>query len=565
MTNTPLSDLSAKAFLNSFTESLPGDFDGLPNIPRQVPDVCFSISKPTPVKNPELISWSEDAGKLIGVSKPEKLSSGLNILSGNLVPESMKPFAARYGGHQFGVWAGQLGDGRAISLGQISGNKFYSDFYYGDSSPIIYPHDIRNYIPSSWELQLKGSGPTPYSRRAEGRAVLRSSLREFICSEAMYYLGIPTTRALSLVSTGEKVIRDMFYDGNPKEEQGAIVCRMAPSFIRFGNFEIHAINNEIKTLKLLADYTIRNFFPYLLDSTDNKLENLSVQIYSDWYKDVCTRTAFLVSHWMRTGFVHGVMNTDNMSILGLTIDYGPYGWLEEFDSEWTPNTTDAPTKRYCYGNQPDIALWNLIQLGNALYPIINDEKLVYDGLRLFESCYEKYQNQMMSEKLGFQNLDEQEDIKLLLKLPEVLNSCEIDFTIFFRKLSEISTNTSKEDAINLLDSSFYKFRDPEQKNLDQLLKWLEVYQSRIKFHYPEKGDIQRFQSMNIANPKYLFRNYLASIAIEKAEQGDYSEIEKLLSILKMPYDEQPENEQYAARRPEWARNKAGCSMLSCSS
>jgi uncharacterized protein YdiU (UPF0061 family) len=230
------------------------------------------------------------------------------VFGGNGVLEGMQPWASNYGGHQFGAWAGQLGDGRAISLGEV-----------------LTPQGER------WELQLKGAGATPYSRGADGRAVLRSSVREFLCSEAMHHLGVPTTRALSLVVTGDSVERDMFYDGHPEDEPGAIVCRVAPSFIRFGHFELPASRGDVALLQQLVNFTIKRDFPALSGSDETR--------YADWFADVCARTARMIAHWMRVGFVHGVMNTDNMSILGLTIDYGPYGWIDDFDLDWTPNTT----------------------------------------------------------------------------------------------------------------------------------------------------------------------------------------------------------------------------------
>ena len=263
----------------------------------------------------------------------------IEVLAGNRILPGMQPYAARYGGHQFGHWAGQLGDGRAITLGEM-----------------LCPDGIYR------ELQLKGAGRTPYSRTADGRAVLRSSVREFLCSEAMHYLGIPTTRALSLVATGESVVRDMFYNGNPQAETGAVVCRVAPSFVRFGNFEIFAAQKEPEILKQLADYIITEYFPELGVPALRALHTCAL------VRGNLPSDRRLVAHWMRVGFVHGVMNTDNMSILGLTIDYGPYGWLEGFDLRWTPNTTDAQGRRYCYGNQPDIAQWNLTGLPGRLLP-----------------------------------------------------------------------------------------------------------------------------------------------------------------------------------------------------
>src|SRR6185295_11587408 len=285
-----LVDLAQAGFENSFVRDLPAD-PVLLNVPRQVSNACYTRVDPTPVATPRLLAWSDALGELLGLSRPS--AQAIEVLAGNRVLSGMQPYAARYGGHQFGHWAGQLGDGRAITLAEIIATDG-----------------------SRQELQLKGAGKTPYSRTADGRAVLRSSLREFLCSEAMHWLGVPTTRALSLVGSGEPVIRDMFYDGNATPEPGAIVCRVAPSFVRFGNFQI--LEDDLK--KKLADFVIRHHFPGLS--------------HEDWFAEVCRRTALLMVDWMRLGFVHGVMNTDNLSILGLTIDYGPYGWLEGYDPQW---------------------------------------------------------------------------------------------------------------------------------------------------------------------------------------------------------------------------------------
>ena len=349
--HTDLVGLCDVKFDNSFVRCLPGD-PVTNNVPRPVRGACYTLVEPTPVRAPRLLAWAEPVGEMLGILPPGSPSGmAADVLGGNRILAGMQPYAARYGGHQFGHWAGQLGDGRAITLGEIlrsDGRRF--------------------------DLQLKGAGKTPYSRTADGRAVLRSSVREFLCSEAMHYLGVPTTRALSLVATGESVVRDMFYDGNPQAEMGAIVCRVAPSFIRFGSFEILAAQDEPDILKRLADYVIREHFPELpVPSISAHSASSAVSApstYARWFEEICRRTGVMVAHWMRVGFVHGVMNTDNMSILGLTIDYGPYGWLEGFDFQWTPNTTDAEGRRYCYGNQPQIAMWNVVQLANALIPLV---------------------------------------------------------------------------------------------------------------------------------------------------------------------------------------------------
>ncbi len=344
-----LATLDSIAFDDSFVRCLPGDSNGA-TTSRQVLGACYSLVTPTPVQAPALLAWSEEAGELLGIARPGEARGPLvDVLGGNRVLPGMRPFASCYGGHQFGNWAGQLGDGRAISLGEI-----------------VDPCAQR------WELQLKGAGPTPYSRHSDGRAVLRSSIREFLCSEAMHHLGVPTTRALALVATGDRVTRDMFYDGRPRQEPGAVVTRVAPSFVRFGNFEILSARGDHALLKKLADYVLVHHFP--------ELGTPVAATYERWFAEICRRTAIMVAHWMRVGFIHGVMNTDNMSILGLTLDYGPYGWLDHYEPGFTPNTTDAAGKRYCYGNQPGVAEWNLLQLARALLPLVGEPTPLEGGL-----------------------------------------------------------------------------------------------------------------------------------------------------------------------------------------
>ena len=493
-----LADLSALRFENSFVEELPGDAVAT-NVPRQVGNACYTRVAPTPVRAPRLLAWSDAMGAQLGIAKP----SSPDVLAGNRVLPGMKPYAARYGGHQFGQWAGQLGDGRAITLAEV-----------------IAVDGTRQ------ELQLKGAGRTPYSRTADGRAVLRSSLREFVCSEAMHCLGVPTTRALSLVGTGEAVMRDMFYDGRPEAEPGAIVCRVAPSFVRFGNFQIL----EEHLLGQLADYVIRHHFPG--------------HSHASWFQEVCRRTGALMVDWMRFGFVHGVMNTDNLSILGLTIDYGPYGWLEGYDPMWTPNTTDAHSRRYTYGNQPHIAQWNLARLAEALLPLIAHEELE-KGLAIYAETFNSGWPRALAHKLGLEALDQPGDDALANDLFTVLQQAETDFTLFFRNLSALS--------LEALQPAFYA--GPPAG----MAAWLERYAARAR-HAP-----QRVERMHRVNPRYVFRNYLAVQAIDALTRGDASVLERLLRVLQRPYDEQPEHADLAARRPEWARDRPGASALSCSS
>jgi uncharacterized protein YdiU (UPF0061 family) len=510
-----LAPLAQLEFEATFVRDLPAD-PVLVNVPRQVAEACYTRVDPTPVAAPRLLGWSHALAETLGIAPPDDLA--VEVLAGNRVPPGTKPYAARYGGHQFGTWAGQLGDGRAITLGEL-----------------IAADGTRQ------ELQLKGAGRTPYSRTADGRAVLRSSLREFVCSEALHFLGVPTTRALSLVGTGEEVVRDMFYDGHPRPEPGAVVCRVAPSFVRFGNFQIHAAHSERESLKRLADYVMRMHYPGL-DS------------YQAFFRELCRRTALLLADWMRLGFVHGVMNTDNMSILGVTIDYGPYGWLEGYDPQWTPNTTDAHTRRYCYGNQPQVAQWNLARLAEALLPLLENKDPLEQGLALYAETFNSAWQRALAQKLGLAALGQPGDDELVNDLFVLLYEVETDFTIFFRNLAAVPMDSVDDGALlEPLRPAFYA--EPSSG----MPAWLRRYAARAK------QEDRRIERMNSANPKYVFRNYLAQLAIDALERGDASVMERLLKVLERPYDEQPAHHDLAARRPEWARNRAGCSALSCSS
>ncbi len=554
-------------FDNTFVRDLPADPEPR-NHRRQVQGACFSRVDPTAVSEPRVVACASEVAEFLGLG-PDACDTErfAQVFAGNQTVPGMETYAACYGGHQFGNWAGQLGDGRAISLGEVL------------------HHNQR------WELQLKGAGPTPYSRTADGRAVMRSSVREFLCSEAMHHLGVPTTRALSLVATGDSVVRDMFYDGNPKPEPGAIVCRVAPSFLRFGNFEILAARQDHDLLKTLADYAITTHFPHLGEP--------SPDVYVRWLEEVCRTTAVMIVHWMRVGFVHGVMNTDNMSILGLTIDYGPYGWLDNYDPNWTPNTTDAGGRRYRYDYQPQIAHWNLARFAEAIYPLVGDVAPLEEALAAYSQTFEHERRIMMAQKLGLEALqfdtpqletpqvetpqldpvaeDETEgqnaggDGALVGELFEVLQLVETDMTIFYRQLANVPVGTSTEptsdpsddELLAPLKEAYYSPDEVSPAHRERTLAWLRRYVARVR----EDGtrDEDRLARMNAVNPKYVLRNYVAQLAIDKAEQGDGSLVRELLEVMRHPYDEQPGREEYAAKRPEWARHRPGCSMLSCSS
>ena len=504
--------LQSLTWVRRFLDETPGDsVTGGPA--RQVPHACWSRVEPSPAPNPELLLWSSEMGAQLGLDTFDEV-----VLGGGQVVEGMDPYAQRYGGHQFGNWAGQLGDGRAITLGEVQ-----------LATEVL-------------ELQLKGAGSTPYSRFADGKAVLRSSIREFLCSEAMHHLGVPTTRALSLVSTGEMILRDMMYDGNQAHEPGAVVCRVAPSFIRFGSFQIHSAMGDIPTLKSLLEHTITHHFPEHDGTTDKGL----VQ----WLSHVAEQTALMISHWMRVGFVHGVMNTDNMSIHGLTIDYGPYGWLEDYNPGWTPNTTDLRTRRYRYGQQPQIGAWNIARLLEAMVPLMEQPDLLHDVLDGYTNAYSTFQNEMWAMKLGLEEFRD-DDESLIRDLNELLQRVETDMTIFFRLLSSI-----QEPTIQSLADAFY---DPATIPKEEWNAWLLTWWQRVHSNPDRKA-------MLSSNPKYVLRNWMAQLAIEAAESGDLSVCKELYTVLLNPYDEQVEfEEKWFQKRPEWARHKIGCSMLSCSS
>jgi len=519
--------LQALRFDNRFIRELPGDPEqGLRR--REVRGALWSAVEPTPVAAPRLLAHSAEVAASLGLDDADVASPAFaQVFGGNALLPGMQPYAGNYGGHQFGSWAGQLGDGRAITLGEAV------DAAGGRQ-----------------ELQLKGAGPTPYSRTADGRAVLRSSIREFLCSEAMHHLGVPTTRALSLVATGEPVVRDMFYDGHPKPEPGAVVCRVAPSFLRFGHYQLPASRGETGLLRALVDFTIRRDFPHL--SGDGE------PLYAAWFAEVCERTAAMVAHWMRVGFVHGVMNTDNMSVLGLTIDYGPYGWIDDYDPDWTPNTTDAQGRRYRFGWQPRVAWWNLGRFAQALSPLFDGIEPLQDGLQRFADAYARADRDTTARKLGLAECRD-DDVARMEALQGLLQQGEVDMTLFFRALIDADP---ADASLSAFDAEFY---DPARREAvaPALRDWLAGYARRLEEDSLDAA--ARRARMRLANPRYVLRNYLAQQAIDAAEAGDLSGVHTLLEVMRRPYDDQPGRERYAQRRPDWARDRAGCSMLSCSS
>ncbi|TZF88077.1 protein adenylyltransferase SelO [Cognatilysobacter lacus] len=517
--------MSQLRFDNRFVAHLRGDDRDGGGV-RQVHGALWSAVNPTPVPSPHVLAISREMLATLGIGEAEAASAEFAaVFGGNALLDGMRPYASNYGGHQFGHWAGQLGDGRAIMLGEVIGASG-----------------------QRWELQLKGAGPTPYSRTADGRAVLRSSIREFICSEAMHHLGVPTTRALSLVATGDDVVRDMFYDGRAAAEPGAVVCRVAPSFIRFGHFELPASRGDLPLLQSLVRFCIGRDYPHIDPDSPNAL--------GDWFAEICERTAVMVGHWMRVGFVHGVMNTDNMSILGLTIDYGPYGWVDNYDPDWTPNTTDAQHRRYRFGQQAAVAYWNLGRLAGALASLEPDAAPFHAGLARYVEAYEGTERENAVRKLGLGNFREG-DVELMRSLEQWMRDAEVDMTLFFRGLAAIDPESPMPDT--LTDAFYNDARSAAAQPTFQ--DWLGRYRERVR-HVDRSA---RREQMRLANPLYVPRNYLVQQVIDRATAGDPSGIAELLDVLRRPYDERPGRGVFAGRRPDWARDKPGCSTLSCSS
>lgn len=454
---------------------------------------------PTPLRHPKFISVNPSGAELLGVD-PVSLhpDETVALLNGTMRLKGSDPYAMCYAGHQFGHYVPRLGDGRAINLGKS-----------GD-----------------WNLQLKGSGETLYSRQGDGRAVLRSSIREYLIAEAMHALGIPTTRSFALIGSEERVARE-------KWESAAIVLRLSPSWIRFGSFEYFYHTHRHRELESLADFLLNESYPHLLTSEEP---------YVEMFREIVRRTATLIAQWQSVGFNHGVMNTDNMSAAGLTIDYGPYAFMDTFESGYICNHTDT-YGRYSYDSQPGIGLWNLQRLALALSPIISHEKLE-SALELYAPFYSSKLQELLRGKLGFD--DEQEgDAELYRELFKMLEGGYIDMTPFFRTLSRYDG-----DRTPLLAQSL---------STESMINWLNRYDERLTLN--NSSTQTRHQRMLRTNPKYVLKNYILQEAIDKAERGDYSLVNDLLSIAQTPFDEHKMFERYAQATPPEHKNI----QLSCSS
>lgn len=479
------------------------------NTYARLPATFYQHVEPTPVPDPYLVAFNPDAARLIDLdpaeaSKPEFVE----YFSGNKLLPGSEPIAMKYAGHQFGSWVSQLGDGRAILLGEVK-------------SP----------TGERWDLHLKGSGKTMFSRFGDGRAVLRSSIREYLAGEALHALGIPTTRALCIVGTDLEVYRESV-------EPGAIIVRMAPSHVRFGSFEVFAHRGQTESVKTLADYVIDQHYPDLKDADDR---------YAAFLREVVARTARLIATWQAVCFAHGVLNTDNMSILGLTLDYGPYGFMEDFDPGLICNHSDE-TGRYAFDQQPRIGYWNLAALATSLLSLISVDE-VRAALNTYPEVFNSHMHELMTAKLGLTTREEG-DQSVWTSLLDVLAESRVDYTIFFRKLGTCSTSPgAANDAVRKLFPAPARFDE-----------WAKRYLERLR----SEGslDAERKSRMHRVNPKYILRNYLAQVAIERAQhQKDFSEVDRLRGVLRMPFDEQPEMEHYAQPAPEWGRHL----QVSCSS
>jgi len=472
-------------------------------------DLHCSAVVPSPLNNPVLVSSNVLLAAELGLN-PEHItdSAMLRLMAGDLTGTDLQPIALVYSGHQFGVWAGQLGDGRAMTLGELSVD------------------DIKTGKPQLWDIQLKGAGATPYSRFADGRAVLRSSIREYLCSEAMHGLGIGTTRALCLINSETLVYRE-------NVESAATVCRVARSHIRFGSFEHFHYRNQPEAVKAMADYVIARHFPQWIKD-DLRYVNLITQ--------TVTETAKLIAQWQADGFAHGVMNTDNMSILGDTIDYGPFGFLDAYNPDFICNQSDT-NGRYSFKNQPSIGLWNLNALATSFMSLLPSEALV-TALKNYEPTFLQHYRQLMASKLGLEAYSDSDE-SLINQLLTLMEENQVDYSLFFRQLCYFSNSNR-----NVRDM----FVDREAFD-----DWAALYVQRLS--QQQSSDQDRSETMLKTNPKYILRNYMAQAAIEKAVQGDYSEVNLLLEVLQSPFAEHPKASHYAGLPPDWAETIS----VSCSS
>ena len=471
-----------------------------------LPPAFYRRVQPQPLSQPHLVALNASLCETLGIL-PATLEQpdALALLSGNRLAHDMQPLAAMYAGHQFGVYVPQLGDGRAILLG-----------------------DMLDTEGRCWEWQLKGAGLTPFSRMGDGRAVLRSTIREYLCSEAMHGLGIPTTRAVAMIGSPDPVYRE-------RPETAAVLTRLAESFVRFGSFEVFYHRGQHDEIRLLADFIIRHHFP---DCAQQE------QPYAALFAEIVSRTARMIAQWQAVGFCHGVMNTDNMSVLGLTLDYGPFGFMDGFNAAHVCNHSDH-AGRYAYNQQPQVGLWNLHCLASAFLPLVSEAQLL-EALSGYREQYSQHWQGLMRNKLGLAVPDEGDDA-LIEALLLAMHAHQTDYTVFFRRLADFDSagdNHALRDMF--LDRSLFD-------------DWAARYTARLQLE--TRPAAERRSAMLAVNPKYILRNYLAEQAIQAAQQGDFSQIASLHHCLQHPFDEQPQYQAYAAEPPAWAQEIS----VSCSS
>lgn len=464
----------------------------------RLPEKFHRRVRPTPLPAPYLVSFNETAAELIGLDPNEAVKPEfVEYFTGNKILTGSEPLSAIYAGHQFGQFVQQLGDGRAILLGETINDDG-----------------------ARFDIQLKGAGATPFSRMGDGRAVLRSTIREYLCSEAMNSLGIPTTRSLCITGSDAPVYRET-------PETAAVLTRLAPTHVRFGSFELFYYRGQYDEVKTLADYVIREFYPQFGD-VENNTENK----YVEFLRELVRRTAKLIAQWQSVGFNHGVMNTDNMSIIGLTIDYGPFGFLDEFDHAFICNHSDYGG-RYAFDQQPNVGLWNLYKLAQTLIPLVEVEQ-AETVLGEYQTIFTEHFSGLLRGKIGLQTA-RTEDAELIDDLFEILQTSRVDYTLFFRRLGDFQTSGANKNLQGM-------FIDPASFD-----KWAENYKARLAKE--NSVDAERRTLMNLANPKYVLRNHAAQNVIEKAESGDFSEVDILLAVLQKPFDEQPEMERFSEPPP----------------
>ena len=510
-------------------DRLPGQPERIPGS-RQVSAAAWAAVWPVPVPSPAIVGCDRPLLDAFGIPPALCDDPGFaQVMGGCALYAGMTPWAHNYGGHQFGHWAGQLGDGRAISLG-----------------------DLADVDGNRWEIQLKGAGPTPFSRNGDGRAVLRSSLREFVASQAMHALGVPTTRAPLLLTTGAQVVRDRFYDGHPAPEPGAIVVRAAPSFLRIGSLQLPASRGEAALAGSLIDLAIDRHYPALRDQPDRT---------GAFFGAVAEACARLVAEWERVGFVHAVLNTDNVHLGGLTIDYGPFAWMEAFDPDYTPNTSDAGGRRYRFGAQPAMMRWNLAALAQALSPLVEDLHPLTEGLHTYDRVLAECRQQQACDRLGL--ADAGRAMALKKRWERLMQAAGLDMTLAWRALGRFHPGSRSAGLPSLLLAEAVTDRSRFAAQIDALSAWLADYRASLAAEGRDPGE--RRAAMDAVNPWFVPRNWLLQQAIEAAEGDDWQPLQRLCQAAAQPYREDMAFADLVAPCPPHLARHPGCSQLSCSS